>query len=586
MDDDVVGRIEVGDCHVGGAGTRHRDNAVVGGDCDRIAAAGGVDDDRVLKAVRGAIRSQIDVDVVNASPGQIIDRDEVRTAQRVDVERLHAVHIHDNGGDIAGEPHPRAIGREIDLLVDVRAVEYQRVVTALTFNRVAAVAGIPDEGIVTGSQLGRIVAAPADDKIIAGAADNMVVAIAAVDREIDCAGNEQRGIDIVGAQAAIHDQRVGDSGSVDGHLCRQSVDGNRCAAADYLDLIDASRAIDDHGVGLTVSLAASRHCGEVDRDLLHVRSAEIVDRDGVGTAQGGEPDLLDAAEVHDDGTDVAKQPGARAVRRDVEELVDIGAVEDKRVGAALTLDDVAAIARIPDERVIAVAKGCDIIAAPAGYGVISVAAGESVVALTAGDDVVAGASVDHNINEGGGGIDRIVAPESIDRERVVGGFGAIDGYLGGEPRNDDRAVVVDDADVIAARNTRDGYGISLSISDSAAGRSGKVDRDLLHVRLAEVIDHNVVGAAARGDRDTLDMVEVHADGAHVARENRVAILCRDGHLLADVCAVELERVEAVLSVDDIAAIARIPHEGVVAGTKRGGVAAATTSDGVIAVAAD
>src|SRR2546423_1558701 len=106
MDDDVVGRIEVGDRHVGGAGTRHGDNAVVGGDCDRIAAVGGVDDDRVLKAVRGTIGSQIDVDVVNAGPGQIVDRDEVRTAQRVDVERLHAVHVHDDGGDIARQSNP------------------------------------------------------------------------------------------------------------------------------------------------------------------------------------------------------------------------------------------------------------------------------------------------------------------------------------------------------------------------------------------------------------------------------------------------------------------------------------------------
>ena len=58
-------------------------------------------------------------------------------------------------------------------------------------------------------------------------------------------------------------------------------------------------------------------------------------------------DGLDAVEVHRDRGDVAGQPHARAVGRQLDLLADVGAVEVQRVGAALALDDVAAVARDP-----------------------------------------------------------------------------------------------------------------------------------------------------------------------------------------------------------------------------------------------
>ena len=57
-------------------------------------------------------------------------------------------------------------------------------------------------------------------------------------------------------------------------------------------------------------------------------------------------------------------------------------------------------------------------------------------------------------------------------------------------------------------------------------------------------------------------------------------------VLVDVCAVEQERVSAVLTFDHVVAVTRIPDEGVVAGTQSGGVAAAAANDHVIAVAAE
>ena len=201
-------------------------------------------------------------------------------------------------------------------------------------------------------------------------------------------------------------------GAADRHLRGEPVDGDRRAAADDLDVVVAGGAVDDHGVGRAVALAAPGRRRQVDRDLRDAGAGQVVDRDGVGAAQGGELDVLDAVEVHDDVADVAGQPHAAAIGRDVDVLADVGAVEDQRVGAGLALDGVAAVARIPDERVVAVAEQRHVVAAAADDGVVAVAADERVVALAAGDGVVAGAAVDGEADDAGRqgrGIDRVVA---------------------------------------------------------------------------------------------------------------------------------------------------------------------------------
>ena len=102
--------------------------------------------------------------------------------------RLDVVEVHGDVGDVAGEPHAAAVGRDVDLLGDVGAVEQQRVGAGLALDGVAAVAGVPDEGVVAGAQQGRVVAAAAVDEVVALAADDDVVAVAAVEREVDLAG--------------------------------------------------------------------------------------------------------------------------------------------------------------------------------------------------------------------------------------------------------------------------------------------------------------------------------------------------------------------------------------------------------------
>ena len=124
-------------------------------------------------------------------------------------------------------------------------------------------------------------------------------------------------------------------------------------------------AVDDDGVGRPVALAAARRRRQVEVDLRDGGAGQVVDGDGVGAAQGVELDVLDAVEVHGDVGDVAGEPHAAAVGRDVDLLGDVGAVEQQRVGAGLALDDVAAVAGVPDEGVVAGAEQGGVVAAAA-----------------------------------------------------------------------------------------------------------------------------------------------------------------------------------------------------------------------------
>ena len=204
------------------------------------------------------------------------------------------------------------------------------------------------------------------------------------------------------------------------HLGRETVDDHRGAAAGDGDGVVALRAVDGHGVGRSVALAAARLRRQVEVDLLDVGAGEVADHDVVGAAQGVELDVLDVVEVHGDVGDVAEEQRPAAVGRDVDVLGDVGAVEQQRVGAGLALDDVAAVARVPDERVVARAEQSHVVAAAAGHGVVAVAAQDRVLALAADDGVVAGAGIDGEADDAGrqgGRIDRVVAVAGIDDQR-------------------------------------------------------------------------------------------------------------------------------------------------------------------------
>src|SRR5204863_4471443 len=177
------------------------------------------------------------IDLAGGGPGQIADRDGVGAAQRLEIDRLHAVDVHHDVGDVAGEPYTAAIGRDVDLLVDVGAVEQQRVGAALPLDDVAAIARVPDEGVVAGAEQGRVVAGPAIDDVVAGAADDDVIAGAAIEREVDRAGAEAGRVDPVVAGERVHGERVDGVRATDGRLRGEPVGAGRRAAAGQGDAI-------------------------------------------------------------------------------------------------------------------------------------------------------------------------------------------------------------------------------------------------------------------------------------------------------------------------------------------------------------
>ena len=338
-----------------------------------------------------------------------------------------------------------------------------------------------------------------------------------------------------------------------------------------------------------VALTAARRRRQVDCDLLRVGAGEVVDRDVVGAAQRRKLDVLDAVEVHGDVADVAEHPHPLAIGRDVDVLADIGAVEHQRIGAGLTLDHVAAVTRIPDEGVVAVAEQRDIVAATADHGVVAVAAYQGVVALASGDGVVAGTAIDREADDTGreaGSGDDVVASTAIDDELVVGSLGAGKGNRCGQAGDRDRASRSRHLNVVVAVGAVDGHAIGRAVAHAAAGCRCEVDRDLGDAGAGEVAYRDVIGTA-EGVRSMCSTPLRSIATLPTSRVNftrpRLAVI---SNVLVDVGAVEHQRVGAVLAFDSVAAVARIPDEGVVAGAAEQGVVAAAAGDDVIAVAAD
>jgi hypothetical protein len=166
---------------------------------------------------------------------------------------------------------------------------------------------------------------------------------------------ESRGIDPVITRAAVDGQLVGGIGMEDGHRSAGAGDQDSPSAdRKQIDRVVAGGAVDRDVVDLAVADARAERALEIDchPGEREVGAGEIVDHDGVGTAEGVDIDPLDAVEVHRDASGVAGEKHARAVGRDVDGLVDIRAAEIKPIEAGLTLDRVAAVARVPDEHVI------------------------------------------------------------------------------------------------------------------------------------------------------------------------------------------------------------------------------------------
>src|SRR5262249_17960144 len=94
VDDELVAGTCIGDVHLG-CKTRHRDHAVGLGHGDDVGTTGPVNRDRVCGAVIGA---EVEIDLLDTGPGQIIDRDVVGASQSVEINVLDAVQVHGDAG--------------------------------------------------------------------------------------------------------------------------------------------------------------------------------------------------------------------------------------------------------------------------------------------------------------------------------------------------------------------------------------------------------------------------------------------------------------------------------------------------------
>src|SRR6266511_1288936 len=181
----VVGGFEPGDVHRGGK-TEDRDPVGVTDDLDHIVAGSPVNGDRVRRAIPRAGGSlEVDMDLDHVRPAQVADVNGVGAALCIEVDALDVVEVHPDTGDVAGEEHPPAVGRDVDVLGYVGAVEQQRVEAVLTFEGVVVVTRVPDERVVTRAHEGEVVAVVAVEQVAAFAADEDVFAETAVHRQLD-----------------------------------------------------------------------------------------------------------------------------------------------------------------------------------------------------------------------------------------------------------------------------------------------------------------------------------------------------------------------------------------------------------------
>src|ERR1700733_294894 len=211
-----------------------------------------------------------------------------------------------------------------------------------------------------------------------------------------------------------------------------------------------------------------------------------MDSDGIGAPAGSEQDVLDTVDVHRDVADIAEEPDPRAVRRDIDVLVDVRAIEQQRVVPALTLDRVAAIAWVPDERVVSGAVLRRVVAAPAGNEVVAITANQDVVAVAARDRVVARAAVERELNETGEAI--------AGGDDVIATIGVQDEILGGaDVEGERRGVGASEKHARAVRRYGEGL---VAVATIDLGGIGAVAALEQVAAVARVPDHAVVAALA------------------------------------------------------------------------------------------
>src|SRR5262249_56221875 len=110
-------------------------------------------------------RPRVDRHRRDAGAGETAAPDGIGPAAGGEADLLDTAGVHRDAGDVAGEAQALPVGAEVDLLRNVRAIEFQGVSAALAFHHVAPVARIPEEDVIALAEQGHVVASPAVDQV-------------------------------------------------------------------------------------------------------------------------------------------------------------------------------------------------------------------------------------------------------------------------------------------------------------------------------------------------------------------------------------------------------------------------------------
>ena len=219
--------------------------------------------------------------------------------------------------------------------------------------------------------------------------------VAAVEDHLSRAGDARAARERVVAVEAGRDEPVARLVAGDPHLRGEAAEDEPAGrVVAQLERVGRGRSVRDDGVDGAVAAAARRV--HVDVDRVQVGAREVADEDRVRAAERPQREPLDPVQVHGDPGDVARERAHGSRSQDLHVLGDVGAVEGERVGTALALDDVAAVARVPLERVVARAEQRGVGAAVAVDEVVAAAADQRVRAVAAEQGVVAVAAVERD----------------------------------------------------------------------------------------------------------------------------------------------------------------------------------------------
>ena len=243
------------------------------------------------------------------------------------------------------------------------------VLARLSADEIGRQAEGPDKGVVILS---------ANQRIGTTAARDDVVARSAVYDEFDQSRGQSLRVDPVIPADAI------DRETVEGGVRITDVDRAAAGARDpqavfracQSNLIIALGAEDDNRILRAVRSVAAFDALEVQSDVLNTAAGKTGDDNQVGAAAGIEDDGLDACGIDHDAADVARQPETASAHSEFHRLGDVSSeyLQDVCLGGSFYV--VIAVARVPDE------------------GVIARLTKKAVFTLTTGDLIVTGHSAD------------------------------------------------------------------------------------------------------------------------------------------------------------------------------------------------